>query len=165
MSDTLKPVVNISEVDFRESSHGDKFAAKLGRVGPMIGSDGLGCTVTIVPPGKAAFPFHAHHCVDEMFVVLVGTGEYRIGDERYPVKSGDVLAAPAGGPETAHQIINTGEGDLQYLAFSSKAEADVVEYPDSGKFAVTSRHDWTSGTGGVRFVGRPESSVGYWDGE
>ena len=30
MSVTLKPVVNISEVDFRESSHGDKFAAKLG---------------------------------------------------------------------------------------------------------------------------------------
>ncbi len=92
-----------------------------------------------------------------MFVILVGTGEYRFGDERYPIKSGDVLAAPAGGPEKAHQIINTGEGDLQYLAFSNKAETDVVEYPDSGKFAVSSRHDWNTGSGGVRFIGRPES--------
>ena len=36
----------------------------------------------------------------------------------------------------------------------------------SGKFAVTSRYDWSNpGAGGVRFIGRAETSIGYWDGE
>jgi len=165
MGETVKPVVNISEVEFRDTGHGGRFAAKLGQVAARIGSKGIGCNVTIVPPGKAAFPYHVHHAIDELFVILVGTGEYRFGDERYPIRSGDVLAAPKGGPENAHQIVNTGEGDLQYLAFSTKTETDVVEYPDSGKFAVTSRFDWNKGTGGVRYIGRSANSLDYWDGE
>jgi hypothetical protein len=43
--------------------------------------------------------------------------------------------------------------------------SDVAEYPDSGKFAVTSRFDWATGKGGIRYIGRPENSLGYWDGE
>ena len=41
----------------------------------------------------------------------------------------------------------------------------MVEYPDSGKFAVASRYDWATRKGGIRYVGRAESSLDYWDGE
>jgi hypothetical protein len=41
----------------------------------------------------------------------------------------------------------------------------VVEYPDSGKFAVTSRFDWATGKGGVRHIARPGASLDYYDGE
>jgi hypothetical protein len=41
-----------------------------------------------------------------------------------------------------------------------------MEYPDSGKFQVVSRFDWANpAAGGVRYVGRTESAVDYFDGE
>ena len=104
--------------------------------------------------------------VNELFVILEGTGEYRFGGETYPVKAGDICAAPAGGPENAHQLINTGTTDLKYLGVSTQATTEVVEYPDSQKFAVTSRFDWSKpDAGGIRFVGRREDSRDYWEGE
>jgi uncharacterized cupin superfamily protein len=82
------------------------------------------------------------------------------------VKAGDVCAAPIGGPETAHQIINTGTTTLKYLGISAAVgESQVVEYPDSGKFAVSSRYDWATGKGGIRHITRPGNSLDYWEGE
>jgi uncharacterized cupin superfamily protein len=163
---TAKPVINIADVPLRDNVHGDRFAAKVGSFGATIGSTGIGAMLHVVEPGKAAFPFHAHHQTHELFVILEGEGTYRFGEDRYPVKAGDVLAAPTGGPETAHQIVNTGGAPLKYLGISaSPGTTEVVEYPDSGKFAVSSRFDWATGTGGVRHVGRVEDSLDYWDGE
>ncbi|MHA1547981.1 MAG: cupin domain-containing protein [Alphaproteobacteria bacterium] len=166
MGDRAKPVVNIDELDFKDFGNGEGFQAKLGRIGERIGAEALGCMLTIVEPGKKAFPYHVHHAMEEMFVLLEGTGEYRFGAERYPIRAGDVLAAPAGGPEVAHQIINTGDVPLKYLGLSTKTRTEVVEYPDSKKFAVNSRFDWSNPDGGgVRFIGRSEGGLDYWDGE
>jgi len=161
----VKPVINIADVSLRESLHGDAFEAKIGSFGDKIGSTGIGCMLHVVPPGKRAFPFHNHHFKHELFIVLEGEGEYRFGSDTYPIKAGDVLAAPAGDQEVAHQIINTGKTEMKYLGLSTAGTTEVVEYPDSGKFAVASRFDWSTGKGGVRYVGRVENSLDYWDGE
>jgi uncharacterized cupin superfamily protein len=162
----VKPVMNIDDVQLRDSAHGDAFAAKVGSFGDRIGSTGIGCMLHIVEPGKAAFPLHVHHVNDELFVILEGAGSYQYGAEHYPVRAGDVLAAPAGGPEVAHKITNTGDTPLKYLGISTKKGTEVVEYPDSKKFAVMSRFDWSNPqAGGIRYVGRRESAVDYWDGE
>ena len=167
MNDTVKPVINLADVALQENGHGDTFKARIGSFGRMIGSTGIGAMLHEVPPGKAAFPFHVHHVTHELFVILEGEGTYRFGEERYPIKAGDVCAAPTGGPENAHQIINTGSVTLKYLGVSANpgGVGDVIEYPDSGKFAVSSRYDWASGKGGVHYVGRQENSLDYWDGE
>jgi uncharacterized cupin superfamily protein len=166
MTETAKPVINIANVPLRDNQHGEAFAAKIGSFGRMIGSTGIGVMLHVVEPGKKAFPFHAHHMTSELFIILEGEGTYRFGAETYPVKAGDVCAAPTGGPETAHQIINTGTVALKYLGISANpGVGDVVEYPDSKKFAVSSRFDWATGKGGVRYVGRAENSLDYWDGE
>ena len=166
MSETMKPVINIADVPLRDNGHGETFAAKIGSFGRMIGSTGIGVMLHVVEPGKKAFPFHAHHMTSELFVILEGEGIYRFGSESYPVKAGDICAAPTGGPEVAHQIVNTGKTVLKYLGISANPGAgDVVEYPDSNKFAVSSRFDWATGKGGVRYVGRQENSLDYWEGE
>ena len=167
MTETAKPVINIADVPLRDNAHGEAFAAKIGSFGRMIGSTGMGVMLHVVEPGKKAFPFHAHHMTQELFVILEGEGTYRFGAESYPVKAGDVCAAPTGGPEVAHQIVNTGKTTLKYLGISANptGTGDVVEYPDSKKFAVSSRFDWATGKGGVRYVGRAENSLDYWDGE
>ena len=160
-----KPVINVADVPLRDNVHGDRFAAKVGSFGRLIGSTGLGAMLHVVEPGKRAFPFHNHHNIDEVFFILEGEGEYRFGDKSFPVRAGDLCAAPSGGPETAHQLINTGTSPLKYLGISTSVASEVVEYPDSGKFAVTSRYDWATGKGGVRHIGRAGETLDYWDGE
>jgi uncharacterized cupin superfamily protein len=127
-------VVNIEDLRLTGNGNGDAFIARIARAGPLIGSTGLGCTLTVLPPGKRAYPFHRHHVIDELFFILSGTGEYRLGDTRLPLRSGDLIAAPAG--KEAHQIVNTSSGELRFLAISTLGEADIVEYPDTGKVAM-----------------------------
>ena len=103
----------------------------------------------------------------EMFIILEGEGIYRFGDQRYPIKAGSVLGAPAGGQDTAHQIINTGTTPLRYYGISTMSLADVCEYPDSGKFGVFSRHTrnpYDHST--IRHLQHLDhKGVDYWDGE
>jgi len=160
---TGHPIVNIDDVSLMDRGHGEKFAVKWGRVGPLVGSTDLGCAVHVVPPGKRAFPFHRHHVADEMFFILSGTGEYRLGDKTHRLRGGDFVAAPAGGD--AHQIINTGKENLRYLAFSTVGSVDVVDYPDSGKIAVAAgvkNADFKTAT--YAKVGRMQPTD-YYDGE
>jgi uncharacterized cupin superfamily protein len=171
----LKPVINITEVAVegrgsRFTATGpaaERYDASVGHIGPRIGLKQLGCNVTAVPPGKRAYPRHNHQVNEELFLVLSGTGEAIIGSERYPVRPGDLIACPAGGPETAHQLVNTGDVELRYLALSTKRTPEVVEYPDSGKFAVLA--ECAPRPGGeprvLRYVGRESQGVDYWDGE
>ncbi len=161
------PVTNIDAVKLMDfASPNGKFKARLGRIGPVIGAEKLGAMITVVEPGKIAFPFHVHHELEEMFYVIEGSGEYRFGEEKYSIRAGDVLAAPTGGPERAHQIINTGDKILKYLAISTIGEPDVVEYPDSGKFLVYSQSEkGNPQSARIRFIGRTDMSIGYFDGE
>jgi len=160
---TDSPIVNIDDVPLMDRQHGEKFAVKWGRVGPLVGTSTLGCAVHVVPPGKRAFPLHRHHVADEMFFILSGAGEYRLGEKTFALRSGDFVGAPAGGE--AHQIVNTGQGDLTYLAFSTVGSVDVVDYPESGKIAVAAgvkNADFKSAT----YVGLGRlQRADYYDGE
>lgn len=149
----------LSELELEEWTEGSLFAGRDISFGRSLGLTLLGASYGEVPPGKSACPFHNHRCEDELFVVLEGSGTYRFGNARIAFAAGDVLAAPAGGPETAHQILNTGSGVLRYLAISSRAPADVIDYPDSGKRLVKLLD------GSFRSMQRPGQSLPYWDGE
>jgi uncharacterized cupin superfamily protein len=162
-----KPVINIADVALRDGGNGAQFAAKLGRIGPEIGAMKLGCQLHIVPPGKKAFPRHAHHVNEEMFFVVSGEGTYRLGEETYAIRAGDVISAPSGDVTTAHQIANTSAGELRYLGFSTRLDPEIVEYPDSNKFAVASMVPVDKGLIGAKlaYIGRRDSSLDYFDGE
>jgi uncharacterized cupin superfamily protein len=156
-------IVNIAEVQFKENGNGERFQARIGRVGPLLGSTGLGCTLTVIPPGKRAFPFHRHHVIHELFFILSGSGEYRLDGRRLPVRAGDIIAAPAG--KEAHQIVNTSAEELRFLAFSTIGEVDVVDYPDSGKVGIGAgikNADFTTAT--FKALGRI-TPADYWEGE
>jgi uncharacterized cupin superfamily protein len=169
-----KPVINIDDVAIEErpphlqprGPAAQRFGARTGAIGTRIGARLLGYNITVVPPGKRAFPLHNHHANEEMFFILEGSGELRIGKEKHPIRKGDFIANPPGGPEHAHQITNTGKEELRYLAVSTMIVPETVEYPDSGKVATFSRQTAADGSMRiVRQIGRPESSVDYWDGE
>ena len=155
-------VVNVDEVALERFEQGGRFASDGARLGPLVGAKDLGCSYDVVPPGKCACPFHSHRAEEEMFLILEGEGELRFGDRRYPLRRHDVIACPTGGPEVAHQIINTGKVDLRYLALSTLAEVEVCEYPDSDKVLLVTGKP---GERGLRKMIRAEATVDYYDRE
>ena len=166
-SDATNPILNLADVPLRANGDGDAFEARLGRIGGVIGAQKLGCQLHVVAPGKKAFPFHAHHANEEMIIVLAGSGTVRIGGARHPIREGDIVALPPGDASAAHQVLNTSDAELRYLCISTRHDPDVVEYPDSGKFAVMSGVPAGQGMAGakLKFTGRLGQAVDYFDGE
>lgn len=163
----MKRIINLDEVPLESFEHGDKFAVQDGSIASLIGAKQLGYSIAIVPPGKRAYPFHCHHVNEEMFYVVEGRGKVRIGDAEHPIRKGDVIAAPAGGIDTAHQIINDSDEELRYLMVSTMIPTEVVDYPDSKKVAVyvgsAPGQDPTPRT--FNFRGRVGPALDYWDDE
>jgi uncharacterized cupin superfamily protein len=165
------PILNIADanyVDLADLSRrmgselpAERFGGRMAPLGGPLGAKKLGFNVTEVAPGKSAFPFHSHRSNEELFFVIEGQGQLRFGSETVPVRAGDVVACPPGGPEVAHQFVNTGTSALKLLAVSTMLQPEVCHYPDSGKFAVLDG----MGPHGFRHVGRPDSNVDYWEGE
>ena len=171
----MKPVININDIELapRPKAYAatgeaaERFDAKMGQVGPRIGSKLLGYNITAVPPGMRAFPFHNHQVNEEMFFILKGAGQLRFGKETYPVKEGDFISCPPGGSEVAHQLINTGTEELRFLAVSTKVNPEIVDYPDTGRFGVMAF--LAAGEDGqprnLLYVGDEKESLDYWEGQ
>lgn len=157
-----KPFMNLNDVVFDDIEDNGYFTSKRGPIGSLIGARKLGYNLTELPPGKAQCPFHNHHGEEEMFLVLEGEGELRFGAQRYAIRQHDVIACPTGGPEVAHQIINTGNTPLRYLALSNRVDIEVCEYPDSNKVMVGAGRQ---GEAGLRKMFRSELTVDYYDRE
>lgn len=138
-----------------------RFAVSRARLAPRLGLSKLGCSLTEVPPGATAYPFHSHRANEELILVLAGRGELRYGSARHPVRANDLIGCPTGGPETAHQLINTGDAPLRYLVVSTMVDPDICEYPDSGKVGAYAG----DGDGELMLLVRHTSGVDYWDGE
>ncbi len=169
------PILNLADVELAPrpaafaatGPAAERYDARMGQIASRLGAQKLGYNLTAVPPGKRAFPFHNHRVNEEMFFVVAGTGEIRIGGAVHPIQPGDVIACPPGGKETAHQIVNTGAVELRYLAVSTKLSPEIAEYPDTGKFGVLA--EFPPGADGkprtFRYVGRENQAVDYWEGE
>jgi len=160
-------ILNIDCLSYEAHSRQRTFSARFASVGRLLMASRLGYRVAVVPAGKRAWPLHHHYANEEMFFILDGAGTLRFGRHRVPVRKGDFIACPAGGPETAHQLVNDTEVELSYLCVSTMDEPDALGYPDSGKVAVFAG----AAPGGDRqartlsFVGRRSDAKDYWDGE
>lgn len=163
-----KPVFNIRDAVFvHELTHGERFEARLAPISNQLGAKMLSYNLTEVAPGKRAFPFHSHHANEEFFFITEGEGTLRFGNDEYPVETGDIIACPPGGPEVAHQLINTGSTPLRYLALSTTIGTDVNQYPDSGKFGVVAGYKPGMRMRDVAFGGffSEDGRIDYWEGE
>src|SRR5262245_52101626 len=131
-----KPFINVDEAPTRTDANGEHFAYSMTDLASELGANAIGANITRVPPGKAAFPFHHHYANEEHFFVLSGSGVLRWGSNTYTVKRHDYVVNLPGGPEHGHQLINTGDEDLVYLAISTLVLPEVVGYPESRKTGV-----------------------------
>jgi uncharacterized cupin superfamily protein len=147
-------VLNIDELKLEHFAKGEKYECNAARIGQLLGAKELGYSYDIVPPGKRSCPFHSHRGEEEMFFIVSGKGLLRYGNETRPIRAGDVICCPTGGPETAHQIVNDSDAELAYLSISTMLPAEICEYPDSNKIGAFG--------GGVRHMTRAGDGVDYW---
>ena len=136
------------------------YEPRLARLAGTPGSSRLGANLLILAPGKCAFPFHSHRGSDELFLIVSGNGELRYGEKTYPIREGDFISCYAGGPETAHQIRNTGTEELRYIAIGTNPPIDMVEYPDTRKFKS---HTLGNVTPAFDVIARTDHGGDYWD--
>ena len=162
-----KPVINIEDVEFTSYSHGSRYQGQIGSMANAIGARKIGCRLMVVPAGKTGYPYHNHRGNEEMFYIIEGEGKYRFGGEEYSIKQGDLIAAPAGGQDTAHQIVNDSGSTLRYLALSTMIDPDVVEYPEIGKFGVVAGKAPGGPDSEDQFihVAWTKDGIDYWEGE
>ncbi len=150
-------VINIDQLKLEPFEQGQHFASAGARIGPMLGAKDLGYSYDVLQPGKSSCPFHSHRAEEEMFFIVRGSGTLRYGNESRAIRTGDFICCPTGGPETAHQIINTSEAELAYIAVSTMMPVDVCEYPDSKKIGAFGD--------GLRHMTEVSANVDYWKGE
>lgn len=157
-----QPIMNLDQVVFDDVEENGLYTSQRGQISDHIGARNLGYNLTVLPPGKAQCPFHCHHGEEEMFFIIEGEGELRFGERRYPIRAHDVIACPPGGPDVAHQIVNTGTKPMRYLALSTVVEVETCEYPDSRKIMVAAG---PRGVRKIRKIFRAEDTVDYYDRE
>ncbi|MFE8071890.1 cupin domain-containing protein [Marinobacteraceae bacterium S3BR75-40.1] len=160
----MNNICHLDALPLKTIKQGDGFEAHIAQLSPMVGARKLGYRYVELPPGKRGWPYHRHHSNEEMFVILEGRGTARIEDEEITIAAGCIVSALVG---QAHQIINTGEQPLRYLAISTMVEPDIIEYPDSGKFVAFAGSapggDWAHRT--FSHIGYEKDRVDYWEGE
>ena len=72
-----------------------------------------------VAPGQTT-TLHRHRESEELYHITQGRGLMTLGDDRFPVESGDTVCIP---PGTAHCIQNTGMDELVLLCCCAPAYA------------------------------------------
>ena len=159
-------IVASDDLQWTRIEHGSSYEARRKSLSQATRARELGCSLYEVPPGKCAWPRHAHLGNEEAVFVLSGRGVVRQGEADSEITAGDYLTFRRG-KEHVHQIVNTGTGPLRYLCMSTMNEPDISWYPDSRKFGLFAGAA-PGGDKASRSVNTflPEdASVDYWEGE
>jgi mannose-6-phosphate isomerase-like protein (cupin superfamily) len=107
----------------------------------LAGRDqGLACIAgySVIEPGAGA-PLHSHKDVDEIFILLEGTLDLRLGDEQRLVEANHTIAIPAGVP---HAFVAVGPTPVRMFTFMprNRAIADATTYYEGAPPAGADRH-------------------------
>ena len=101
---------------------------------------GLACIAgySVIEPGAGA-PLHVHKDVDEVFILLEGTLDLRLGDEQRLVEANHTIAIPAGVP---HAFVAVGPGPTRMFTFMprNRAIAEATTYFEGEPPAGADQH-------------------------
>ena len=83
---------------------------------------------TRVAAGDLSTAYHTHDRTDEWIYILDGDARASVGDARFAVAAGDLLAHPAGSPAHVMEAVS----QLTYLMGGQIDPKDTVTYPEAG---------------------------------
>jgi quercetin dioxygenase-like cupin family protein len=112
---------NVFKPDFDEHRDHEGFRAKRARVGRRLGTQRLGVSVWELPPGEAAYPYHAHLGDEELVIVLTGRPSLRTPGCWRELEEGEAVSFLRG-EDGVHQIANRTDAPV---AFSRSARTVI----------------------------------------
>ncbi|PQO22561.1 transcriptional regulator [Rhodobacteraceae bacterium WD3A24] len=99
------------------------------RLGDAGGLTQFGVNLVILEPGAASSLRHWHAAEDEFVMVTEGELTMITDAGRTPMRAGDCAAFPAGRAD-GHHFINESGAEARFLVVGSRADDEVVTYPD-----------------------------------
>lgn len=154
--------MNVRDDDLEQFVDRQPFSSRRRRlVDP--GEARIGASIWEIAPRSTQVPFHFHHLQEELVVVLRGRVVLRTNAGERELREGDVAHFPTG-PDGAHALRNETGEPARVLWISELADAEIAEYPDSGKVRVVTR---VASQSGERLAAqfRLDDTVAYLDGE
>ena len=124
-------IVNVDDVDWDDWAPGPEYGITSCWLARPAGATLTGLNIDQIHPGKLNTVPHCHSAEEELFVVLEGEGTCLLGDEEHPVRTGHVVARPAG-TRVAHAF-RGGEGGMRLLVYGTRDSSDIAYYPRSNK--------------------------------
>lgn len=88
-----------------------------------IACDGFSLGVVVLEPRGGQVPWH-NHPQEEVYLVLEGTGEICVGEERSALVAGQAVHVPSG---AFHQLTNVGETPLR-MVYCYTPSGDVAHW-------------------------------------
>ena len=160
-TDKPKPPISSADLPWNEESpgKGTRFGGRSKHLTYAAVGEGyhVGMLIESPAPGRRLWPKHYHMVEEEHALILEGEVTLLLGDERYPMKSGDYVCFPAG-QTVGHSFLNSGSGPCSYLMIGEGSRHDVCVYPDSNKLAVNALRVRES-------IFDMAALRNYWDGE
>jgi uncharacterized cupin superfamily protein len=153
---------NINGSDWERTLEQGSYRLRGSRLGAAAGARQLGLGLFELDPGARNMPYHAHHAIEEMIVVLAGRPTLRSPAGERELATGEVVCCPAG-RDGAHQLINRADAVARFLVVSSRSPVDLIEYPDSGKISAQAGEQGTPGWIALMLAAEPQ--LGYFEGE
>jgi uncharacterized cupin superfamily protein len=152
---------NIYDANFEDREAPPGFRSRRARIGHEIGAESIGASIWELPPGEAAYPYHYHYAEEEIVIVLSGRPSLRSPDGVRELDEGEAVRFGLGA-EGAHQILNSTDKPVRFLALSTNGRPDIIVRPDTGTVGVAERLPDGSG---LRLYFKQDDQIGYWDAE
>ena len=112
-------VGKVSEIIEHELPMGPDFTLK-GKVfvGQAVGATGSELSFQTLVPGQDSGFLHTHKTHEELYIILMGEGQYQVDGDIFPVSEGTVIRVS---PDGKRALKNTGSENLTMLCIQYKA--------------------------------------------
>lgn len=106
-------------------------------LGDAVGLSQFGVNLLVLQPGNWSAQRHWHENEDELIYVLEGNVVLVTNEGETVLSAGDVAGFPAGQPN-GHHLMNRSDEIARVLEVGTRAQNDMVIYPDKDLVAVAS---------------------------
>ena len=140
-----KPVVNVVDDENLDGSERSLVRKNIDRyqrfLMPLLGPGRAFFRVRVINNGESAARFHSHSHVDELYLILEGSGTLRYNNNEVVVKRGDLIGKPTG-PDAATQLIaDRGEPlrilDMEIWIDRAQVSKDLIVNPDHNEMLIS----------------------------
>lgn len=107
----------------------------------LLGAGKSNIRAYTIKPNHTYSRFHSHSALDEIYLVISGSGSIRIADQHVTVSEGDLISKPAGPDIPTQFLADKGENmrilDLEIWPDDERRSKDLINYADHAELDLS----------------------------